>query len=496
MTIFFNGNDFKYEMENVARLFFPLRRFSFVYDSTDFPEEDYLAFLRSEDGELTVRVRVGGFAEDAVSRVEKGEKYETDCEMEFARMLYRLLQKATGVTPRWGILTGIRPVKRFQHSLDSGKSRQEALDEMTRDCLVSEEKARLAMQISDIQRELLADMEPRDFSLYVSIPYCPSRCSYCSFVSHSIDHPKAKKLLPDYLNHLVQEIAFTANLARETGLRLRSVYIGGGTPTSLTAEQLKQVTDAVREHFDPPADMEYTIEAGRADTITPEKLRVIREAGANRISINPQTFEDSVLQAVGRRHTANQVVECYELARGCGFEAINMDLIAGLPTDTPEGFRRSLDRAIRLGPENITVHALSVKRAADLFAEMDGSEDYSAVQAMVDYTGKAMAEAGYLPYYLYRQKNTMGNLENVGYAKPGHFGRYNVYIMEEVQSILAVGAGGVSKVVRPGRIDRVFNYKYPYEYLARFSDILTRKESLRELLKGGDGLGDRPEGTA
>lgn len=498
MTIFFNGNRFKYEMENVARLFFPLRRFSFAYDSEEYPEEDYLAFIRREDnsgGELTVCVREGGFDETAVSRVEKGKGYENACEMEFARMLYRLLQKATGVTPKWGVLTGIRPVKRLQHAMDSGKSRQEAIEEMKGECLVSDEKARLAMQIADIQKGLLADLEPRDFSLYVSIPYCPSRCSYCSFVSHSIDHPKARKLLPDYLNSLVKEIAFTAKLSRETGLRLRSVYIGGGTPTALTAVQLRQVTDAVREHFDPPESLEYTIEAGRADTITPEKLQVIREAGANRISINPQTFEDSVLQAVGRRHTANQVVECYEMARGYGFEAINMDLIAGLPTDTLEGFCRSLDRAVSLGPENITVHTLSVKRAADLFAEMDGSEDYSAVQAMVDYTGKTMAAAGYLPYYLYRQKNTVGNLENVGYAKPGYYGKYNVYIMEEVQSILAVGAGGVSKIVRPGRIDRVFNYKYPYEYLARFSDILTRKDALRGMLKGGLGDGDRPEGT-
>lgn len=499
MTIFFEGNDFKYEMENVARLFFPLRRFSFGYAPEEEPAEDCLVFIRKEtEGgwTLTVKVRTDSFSEDAVSFVPFGEKGENDCEMEFARMLYRLLQKATGVTPRWGVLTGIRPVKRLQFAMDSGVSREEAMAEMREEGLVSEEKIRLTMQIADVQKELLSDLQPNDFSLYVSIPYCPSRCSYCSFVSHSIDQPKAKKLLPEYLSHLVQEIAFTAKLARETGLRLRSVYIGGGTPTALTAEQLKLVTDAVREHFDPPKELEYTIEAGRADTITPEKLQVIRDAGANRISINPQSFEDSVLAAVGRKHTALQVEECYRLAQGYGLEAINMDLIAGLPTDTPEGFRYSLDRAIALAPENITVHTLSVKRAADLFAERDGSEDYSDVQAMVDYTGKAMEAAGYIPYYLYRQKNIVGNLENVGYAKPGFYGKYNVYIMEEVQTILAVGAGAVSKVVRPGRIDRVFNYKYPYEYLSRFSDILTRKESLRELLKGGDGLGDRPEGTA
>ena len=206
MTIFFSGNRFKYEMENVARLFFPLRRFSFVYDSEEYPEADYLAFIRRENvsgGELTVRVREGGFDEAAVSRVEMGEGYENACEMEFARMLYRLLQKITGVTPKWGVLTGIRPVKRLQHAMDSGKSRQQAMDEMTEECLVSNEKAQLAMQIADIQKGLLADLEPRDFSLYVSIPYCPSRCSYCSFVSHSIDHPKARKLLPEYLRFYV-----------------------------------------------------------------------------------------------------------------------------------------------------------------------------------------------------------------------------------------------------------------------------------------------------
>ncbi len=497
MTLCFNGNDFKYEMENVARLFFPLRRFSYIYGG-ELPEKDFLAFIRrevSEGGELEVRIQDENFAETAISFVKQGPQYENRCEMEFARMLYRLLQKDTGITPKWGVLTGIRPVKRLQIDMESGKSRQEAMAEMTEGCLVSEEKAHLAMQICEIQKEILADSKPNDFSLYVSIPYCPSRCSYCSFVSHSIDHPKAKKLLPDYLDSLVKEIDFTSKIYRELGLRLRSVYIGGGTPTVLTAEQLRQVTDAVRTYFDPSPELEYTIEAGRADTITAEKLQVIKDAGANRISINPQTFEDSVLQAVGRRHTANQVVECYRLARTFGFEAINMDLIAGLPTDTLEGFCHSLQKAVELAPENITVHTLSVKRAADLFSQMNGSEDYQAVQAMVDETARVMEKAGYLPYYLYRQKNTLGNLENVGYAKPGFYGRYNVYIMEEVQSILAVGAGGVSKVVKPGSIDRVFNYKYPYEYLSRFSDILARKEQLKELLKGGLADGNRPERT-
>ncbi len=486
MTLIFCGNRFKYEMENVARLFFPLRRFQFAYDCEPPAGGDFLAFIQTAEGEgarLTVSFREGEYRDNASTFVNQSVRFENDCEEAFARVLYRLLEKKTGVHPRWGILTGIRPVRRMQRAVDSGKSRQDAEEEFRRDFYVSEEKIALAARISILQQPVLRDISPRDFSLYISIPYCPSRCSYCSFVSHSIDHPKARKLIPDYVSHLVKEIDFTSKMARDLGLRLRSVYIGGGTPTVLEAEQLRQITDCVQKAFTPPPDLEYTIEAGRADTITREKLAVIKEAGANRVSINPQTFEDSVLAAVGRRHTANDVVKCYEMAREFDFPSINMDLIAGLPTDTLEGFARSLRKAIDLGPENITVHALSVKRASALFSEMDGSEDYSAVQEMVDLSGRLLPASGYEPYYLYRQKNTIGNLENVGYAKPGHLGLYNIYIMEEVQHILAVGAGGVSKVVMPGRIERVFNYKYPYEYIADFSDILSRKETLRGLLQ-------------
>ena len=487
MTILFSGNRFKYELENVARLFFPLRHFQFLYDTKEFPEGDFLAFFREEyeeEAALTVSVRQGDFfrQENATVSLTAAE-YENACEEEFARLLYRILEELTGVHPRWGILTGIRPVHRIQHGLDAGKSRREINEEFASRFFVSEEKIKLVNLIFDQQAPVMQTLSPRDFSLYISIPYCPSRCSYCSFVSHSITQQKARKLIPEYLNHLVKEINFTAEISRECRLRLRSIYIGGGTPTVLEPEQLAQITDCVKKAFTPSPDVEYTIEAGRADTITRQKLEVIRDAGAGRISINPQTFEDSVLRAVGRNHTANQVAECYAMARETGFACINMDLIAGLPTDTAEGFARSLRRAVSLQPENITVHALSVKRAASLYADMDGSEDYHAVQQMVDLSGRELPQNGYLPYYLYRQKNTLGNLENVGYTKPGYAGLYNIYIMEEVQHILAVGAGAVSKVVRPGKIDRFFNYKYPYEYISGFSDILERKSTLCALLK-------------
>ena len=493
MTIYFNGNRFQYELENVARLFFPLRRFQFCYEAAAYEGEEYLAFRREADAEgalLTVEVRIRDFLRQWQSRVPAGPEYETNCEEEFARLLYQILEEQTGVHPKWGILTGIRPVKRFQFSLQQGKSRQYAEEEFRNRFYVSDEKIALSEQIAEIQQPVLEGISPKDYSLYVSIPYCPTRCSYCSFVSHSIDHPKARKLIPEYVESLVKEIYFTAEICRNSGLNLRSVYIGGGTPTALEAGQLRTITEAVQNAFTPSPGLEYTIEAGRADTITREKLQVIADAGANRVSINPQSFEDAVLQAVGRKHTANQVADCYKMAREFGFQTINMDLIAGLPKDTYEGFQRSLNRALSLGPENITVLALAVKRAADLFAQGDGSEDYSQAQQMVDYASRTLTEAGYLPYYLYRQKNIVGNLENVGYALPGHMGLYNIYIMEEVQHIVAVGAGAVSKAVFPGRIERVFNYKYPYEYISRFADILSRKEQLGALLKEAGDCGN------
>ena len=482
MTIFYNGNTFKYEMENILKLFYPVRRFQHVYESREYPADEYVSIDVTPSGDsvsdLSVTVKKGDF----FRTLETQNHPEADSEMECARLLYRILHELTGVRPQWGILTGIRPVKWVQRRLSAGKTLEEIRREFERELYMAPEKIDLSFRIAEAQKDILADNAPKDFSLYVSIPYCPSRCSYCSFVSHAITGQKARALVPEYLDKLVKEIAFTAKIAWEIGLRLRTVYIGGGTPTALSAEELRQVTDAIAANFPLADGVEYTIEAGRADTITEEKLRVIREAGATRISINPQTFEDSVLEAIGRKHTGQQVVDCYELARKMGFSSINMDLIAGLPSDSYEGFCRSVDKAVSLEPENITVHTLSLKRSSALFQQMSGDEDYSAVQKMVEYAYHALTSAGYEPYYLYRQKNTRGNLENVGYAKPGHFGKYNVYIMDEIQTILAAGAGAVTKIVLPGDIERLYNYKYPYEYISGFDDILAKKQRVKALL--------------
>lgn len=482
MTIFYNGNTFKYEMENILKLFYPVKRFRHIYESREYPPDEYLSIDVKKSGagvsNLSVTVKKGDFFRTAETKGHPDE----DGEMECARLLYRLLCDLTGIHPQWGVLTGIRPVKWVQRRLTVGKTLKEIRREFEKELYVTPEKTDLSFRVAKAQEGILSDSDPKDFSLYLSIPYCPSRCSYCSFVSHAITGAKAKALVPEYLDKLTEEIAYTAKIARETGLRLSTVYIGGGTPTALEAKELRQVTHAVLEHFSPKSGVEYTIEAGRADTIDKEKLAVIKEAGATRISINPQTFEDSVLAAIGRKHTGQQVIDCFALARQMGFSSINMDVIAGLPIDTLEGFCKSLDQAINLAPENITVHTLSIKRSSALFQQMSGEEDYSAVQRMVEYAYHALTGAGYEPYYLYRQKNTRGNLENVGYSKPGHFGKYNVCIMDEIQTILAVGAGAVTKIVLPGEIERIYNYKYPYEYIANFDDILAKKERIKILL--------------
>lgn len=481
MTIFYKGNSFKYEMENILKLFFPVERFKHIYDSSEYPPDEYVVIevesVDEKTDNLFVTVKAGEFNKT----LKTLNHSKADSEMESARLLYTLLEELTGIRPQWGVLTGIRPVKWVQRRLQDSKSFEEIKNEFSEKLYIADDKIDLSFRIAQNQKEILSENNSKDFSLYVSIPYCPSRCSYCSFVSHAITGQKAKTLLPEYLEKLVKEIAFTAEKADKIGLCLKTVYIGGGTPTALSASELKMVTDAIEYYFS-PKNLEYTIEAGRADTIDREKLEVIKNANANRISINPQTFDDSILKLIGRKHTAKQVKDCYNLARGMGFSSINMDFIAGLPSDTFEGFSKSIKEALNLSPENITVHTLSLKRSSQLFNELNAKGDYSEVQKMVDFTYKTLTDNGYEPYYLYRQKNTIGNLENVGYSKQGHFGKYNVYIMDEIQTILAVGAGAVTKIVLPDDIVRFYNYKYPYEYISGFDDIIAKKEEAFKLL--------------
>lgn len=467
MTLIFSGHPFAYEAERLFRSFFPPVKITLSHSAED-ACGDFCLTERIRDGgsvTLSVELRAGEHC-GRRETVVPADTPDKEQERELCILLYGVLSEYTGVMPPWGILTGIRPVKLLAD-----------IDERTaaERLLVAPEKTRLAHRINEIQRPLIGSIPERSFSLYVSIPFCPTRCSYCSFVSHSVD--KAAGLVGDYHDRLCEEIGAAAEAARAAGLRLDTIYFGGGTPTTLSAEQLKRLFGAL-ERFDLSGVREFTVEAGRPDTITREKLEAIKAAGARRISVNPQTMNDSVLEAIGRRHTAAQTERAYELAREVGFDSINMDLIAGLPTDDVEGFRRSLDRVCELAPENITVHSLSLKRAARLFRERE-SEPSGAFE-MLSYAHERLAACGYEPYYLYRQKNTADNCENTGYAKRGTESLYNVFIMEEVQTIIAVGAGASTKLVDvpKKRIERISNLKYPYEYLDRFNEALSAKNRI------------------
>ena len=332
-----------------------------------------------------------------------------------------------------------------------------AYDYFTKKLLVSEPKARLAQSVAGTEQEIAALGDERSFSLYIAIPFCPSRCSYCSFVSHSITHANAAKLLPVYVDDLCRELEITGKIVRDIGLRLESIYIGGGTPGILSAEQMEKVCSAVENSFDLSAVREYTVELGRPDTVTQEKLDLLRDHSVDRISINTQTLNDSVLEAVGRKHTAADFFSSYALAEKSGFENINVDLIAGLPGDTLESFKKSVDGVVSLAPAN-------------------------TAGKMIDYSHSVLFDNGYIPYYMYRQSRCVGNLENVGWCKPGTECRYNVFMMEETHTVLAAGAGAVTKLKKPGSnyIERIFNYKYPYEYNARFDTLMERKKRISE----------------
>ncbi len=470
MTLIFSDHNFQYEIERLFRAFFPPIKIALSTDASDAEGEFCLTKRSYDGGEVVLSVRLCADGKD-IRREQRVPSDTPDKEQErvMSVLLYKVLSEYTGVEIPWGILTGVRPVKVL-----SRLSESEAEEKL----LVKPEKLSLAKTIDRIQQPMIAAIPKNSYSLYISIPFCPTRCSYCSFVSHSVD--KAAARMDEYVERLIEEMKQTAEAAKELSLQLDTIYFGGGTPTTLSAEQLKRLFAAL-DMFDRSNVREFTVEAGRPDTITKEKLVAIKEAGADRISVNPQTMRDSVLEAIGRRHTSAQTEAAYAIAREVGFKCINMDLIAGLPTDDLDGFRYSLDRVIALQPENVTVHSLSLKRAATLFHEQDKKTQGGAAE-MIDYTHKQLQLAGYLPYYLYRQKNTADNQENTGYAKQGTESLYNMYIMEELQTILAVGAGASTKLVdaERGSIKRLCNHKFPYEYLDRFDDIKAKNAEIKE----------------
>lgn len=385
----------------------------------------------------------------------------------------------------WGVMTGVRPAKPFRKMLTDGLSDDECIAYMTKLYGASEEKLNLALRVAHNELPIIQNNKSTDIGLYIGIPFCPTRCLYCSFVSADLRH--TKKYVDDYVRLLADEIRYSTSQIKEHGLNVQSVYFGGGTPTSLSADALEFLLTTVKENVDLSNTIEFCVEAGRPDTITKEKLEVLKKHGVTRISINPQTMNNKTLEAIGRAHTAEEIISTFKLARHAGFDNINTDLIVGLPMEDENDFSHTLAQITDLAPENITVHTMSVKRGSALHQKLG---DYSltnpeTVQNMLSIAQNFMQNAQYNPYYMYRQKNMLGNFENVGYTKPGYASVYNVNIMEEVQSILALGASGSSKHVdsKTDRIERVYNFKSPIEYINRFDEILKKKDDFFKLVQ-------------
>lgn len=482
MILYIDNHTFHFEMENICRLFMPMEKIRIQYIGSDADAPDtgaVFAYTGLCADTAVCRLHLQDYDRQLTAPVlPPTAQEENSAERLLAELLYRLLCDAFDTQSDWGILTGVRPIKLLRR-LTEHNGQEQAVKYLRERLLVSEAKIRLCCDTMRRENEILALSKPESFSLYVSIPFCPTRCDYCSFVSQTVE--RAAPLMQPYVEALQREIEQTGEIARQLGLRLETVYFGGGTPTTLSARQLQTLLKTVERSFDLSTVREYTVEAGRPDTVSEDKFRVLREAGVSRISINPQTLQDSVLQAIGRRHTVQQFYDAFDLARRCGLDNINTDLIAGLSTDTQEGFAQTLQGILALRPESVTVHTLSLKRAANLVIRNRADAHLAGdTRPMIALSAAQLPQAGYVPYYLYRQSRTVGNQENVGWALPGREGLYNVYIMDESHSILACGAGAVSKLRQPSSeyLERIFNYKFPYEYINGFSEMLARKQRI------------------
>ena len=483
MKLTFQGHDDRYAVEQSLLAFFPEERP--VYEGEDGPRHAEVTLHQGAVYATGVTaLTYDGKTARASARVSlagAADEYERERLRQRALKLsfFRAARDITGATPSWGALTGIRPAKLVRTMLEEGYTPARADRELRDVYCVSPARRRLALESAQAGLRAKRDLKPNDISLYIGIPFCPTRCAYCSFVSASVE--KSFALIPPYLEALTAEVEAAGRMVRETGLRVKSFYMGGGTPTTLSAGQMDALLTAVNKAFDLSGCVEYCIEAGRPDTIDREKLQVLLDHGADRISVNPQSLEPQVLRAIGRQHSPEDIEKAMTLATSMGFPHVNMDLIAGLPADTPEGFRRTLDKCLTFGADNITVHTLSLKKGSRILLEGLPIPTAEAVAEMLDYADPALRAKGFAPYYLYRQKYMSGSFENVGWCISGAEGLYNIYIMEELHSILSLGAGGSTKMVdaQRNRIERVFHPKFPLEYIQRPEKLAENLESFR-----------------
>ena len=485
LAVWIDKANFEYDVHSIVKAFYPEETVKVLTPETgeqkleEFRKEVKLQILLSDDGAQMKVQSDEKETEDFNWCWDKqcGDTYK-DC---FKRFLYESLSSITGKTLPWGNLTGIRPTKIAYGMLEEGRSEDEILTFLDKKHFVSEEKSRLSIDIAKRERELLSGVHYEGgYSLYIGIPFCPTTCLYCSFTSFAIG--AYRKQVEDYVDCLIKEMEYVSK--RYADKILDSVYIGGGTPTTLEAHQLDRLIGRLKELFDFSRVKEFTVEAGRADSITEEKLQVLYRHGVSRISINPQTMKQETLDIIGRRHTVEQVVEAYYMARKIGFDNINMDLILGLPGETPEDVQHTIDRVVEMAPDSLTVHSLAIKRASRLnqWIQENGISALQNTDETMAIAAAGAARLGMEPYYLYRQKNMSGNFENVGYARPGKFGLYNILILEEKQTIVALGAGSITKLVLPGgRIERTDNVKDVKLYIEKIDEMIERKEQLFSL---------------
>lgn len=480
------GNINEYYVQTLCMIFFPGSKFSKEQEADD-PMVPRLMLRLTEADDGTVQADVWlnyarrhseGHEQLPPSPDRTGEKQR---KMAAGKAIFAAGKAMFRCTPPWGILTGVRPSKVATDLLQKGNSPTKAKRILRDEYLLNPQKAALAVNVASVEMSLTAPQQKKRCSIYISIPFCPTRCAYCSFVSYTT--PRLLSMIDEYLDVLEVDLQRVFETVRALDLQVASIYVGGGTPTILSPAQLRRLLASISRYTDTSALEEFTVEGGRPDTITAEKLDICLDAGVDRISVNPQTLSDELLQKIGRRHTVAEFLSAYELVRKSGLPHINVDLIAGLPGDNFANFAQSLDRIIDLSPDNITVHTFSVKKASDWLKT--GEKVYSRTGGdaakSVAYSQLKTKFAGYRPYYLYRQKNTVGNLENVGYAREGTEGMYNIYMMEELHTIFAAGAGAVTKLVARGeqtQIERIFTPKYPYEYIGRAEENRQKENEL------------------
>lgn len=472
-----NKADFEYDIHSLVKAFFPAEEVLVTAEEKQVDERISFRLAVTYETEPD-QIRFDIIEDDTVIRSAKTDVDFADrkgTKNKLKQALYQLLEAYSGQTLPWGTLTGIRPTKIPMSMLEEGKSEEEITSYMKETYFASDEKIDLSIQVAQRELELLQKIDYENgYSLYIGIPFCPSTCLYCSFTSYPIG--LWSKRVDEYLDALEKEIDFTAETFRDK--HLNSIYIGGGTPTTLSPEQLDRLITKIENSFDFSHLLEFTVEAGRPDSITEEKLLALRKHHISRISINPQTMKQETLELIGRHHTVQQTIDSFRLARSLGFDNINMDLIVGLPGEGIEEVEHTMQEVLSLDPDSITVHSLAIKRAArlNLFKDEYKEMTFTNNQRIMEMTEQYAAKAGMFPYYLYRQKNMKGNFENVGYAKPEKEGIYNILIMEEKQSILALGAGASTKFVMNDRIERAENVKDIKNYIERIDEMIERKK--------------------